>query len=173
VCERSGEIVLVSQTPNPADPRPSVAERYPTYDDYFNKVVAALTDLIHHRLELCEDAQAELTRLVTPSSLASGKFNFLPPALPAGETQPTATFRCETVPPARCHDATVAADASCHARASVDDGSSDADGDTVTTAQTPGGPFGLGATQVGLTATDPWGNVSKTCHATVRVVDMT
>src|SRR5262249_9669845 len=47
------------------------------------------------------------------------------------------------------------------------------DGDTVTTAQTPGGPFGLGATQVGLTATDPWGNVSKTCQASVRVVDMT
>src|SRR5262249_17131569 len=82
-CESSGHIIPFSQTPNPAAPRPSVAERYPTYDDYFNKVVAALTDLIHHRLELCEDAQAELTRLVTPSSLASGKFNFLPPALPA------------------------------------------------------------------------------------------
>ncbi|MCA1827941.1 MAG: hypothetical protein LC689_13520 [Myxococcales bacterium] len=175
-CESSGQFIPFAQTEDArgTDPRPSVAQRYPTYDDYVTRIAAALTDLIHHRLELCEDGQAEFTRLKTPSSLAAGKFNFLPPAQPANETNPP-TFTChdETVPTAVCHDVTVAADSSCHASASIENGSSDADGDSVTTAQSPNGSFDLGATPASLTATDPWGNVSKTCNATVHVVDTT
>jgi hypothetical protein len=45
------------------DPRPSVAERYPTFDTYDNKVIKAMNHLIQRRLELCEDGPAELQRL--------------------------------------------------------------------------------------------------------------
>jgi len=177
-CESSGQFIPFAQTEaarvGAADPRQSVAARYPTYAVYFNSVVAALTDLIHHRLELAEDAQAELTRMITPNFRPSptAPFNFQPPT--PGPTDPTtAAFRPETVPTAVCHDVSVSADASCHASASIENGSFDADTDPVTTAQSPSGPFGLGATPAGLTATDPWGNVSAACHATVHVVDTT
>ena len=68
----------------------------------------------------------------------------------------------------------VSADAAtCRAAASIDNGSSDADGDSVTLAQSPAGPFGLGSTLASLTATDPSGNLSNTCSGTVSVVDRT
>jgi len=60
---------------------------------------------------------------------------------------------------------------SCSAEASVDAGSWDPDGDEVTIAQSPAGPYGLGDTPVTLTATDPYGAQSS-CGATVRVVDV-
>ena len=44
--------------------RPSVAERYSTFEVYYNKVVKAIDDLVAQRFYLCEDAQPELDRLV-------------------------------------------------------------------------------------------------------------
>jgi YVTN family beta-propeller protein len=75
-------------------------------------------------------------------------------------------------PNASCHDVTVAAGPSCTATASVDNGSVDPDGDTLTLSQSPAAPYSLGATGVTLTATDPSG-ASNQCTATVTVVDNT
>jgi hypothetical protein len=46
------------------DPRPSVAERYKSFNDYHRKVVGAINGLLNDRLMLCEDAAPELDRLV-------------------------------------------------------------------------------------------------------------
>jgi YVTN family beta-propeller protein len=75
-------------------------------------------------------------------------------------------------PKASCHDVTVAAGPSCTATASVDNGSSDPDGDPLTLSQAPPAPYSLGATRVTLTATDPSG-ASDQCTATVTVLDNT
>jgi hypothetical protein len=75
-------------------------------------------------------------------------------------------------PVALCRDMTVAADAACLAEASIDDGSYDPDGDPVTLAQDPPGPYGRGANLVTLTAEDGKGG-SASCQATVTVVDET
>ena len=48
---------------NPADPRPSVAERYPSFDVYDNKLIAAINTTIQDGLLLCEDGTRELARL--------------------------------------------------------------------------------------------------------------
>src|SRR5262249_43052294 len=53
-----------------------------------------------------------------------------------------------------------------------DNGSSDQDGDPVTLAQSPSGPFGLGTTEATLTATDPSGNFNS-CDGSVTVLDET
>ncbi len=47
-----------------ADPRPSVAARYPTFADYHGKVRSALNDMVEDRLLLCEDTAAEEARLI-------------------------------------------------------------------------------------------------------------
>jgi len=76
-------------------------------------------------------------------------------------------------PVARCKDVTVSTSPGmCSAvSASVDDGSPGAvAGDTITLTQTPGGPYGLGATAVVLTVTDSHG-ASSQCTARVTVVD--
>lgn len=76
-----------------------------------------------------------------------------------------------TKPIAQCKNVTVPTDPGmCSAPASVDNGSYDPDGDAITLAQAPPGPYGLGATSVTLTATDPAGQ-SSSCTATVTVVD--
>lgn len=75
-------------------------------------------------------------------------------------------------PKASCQDVTVDAGPSCTAAASVDNGSSDPDGDALTTSQAPPAPYPLGATSVTLTVTDPSG-ASDACTATVTVVDRT
>jgi YVTN family beta-propeller protein len=80
--------------------------------------------------------------------------------------------RRNRAPTASCHDVTVAAGPSCTATASVDNGSSDPDGDALTLSQAPAGPYSLGATGVTLTATDPFGASSR-CTATVTVADST
>ena len=67
-----------------------------------------------------------------------------------------------TPPVAQCKDMTVAADGSCQANASVDNGSYDPDGDTVTLEQSPAGPYALGDTAVTLTVTDGKGG-TNTC----------
>jgi hypothetical protein len=86
-------------------------------------------------------------------------------------------FRADPVNPnsapvARCQDVTVSAEPNCTAPASVDNGSSDPDGDSITTIQSPPGPYPLGTISVTLTVTDPLG-ASSQCMATVTVVDTT
>jgi hypothetical protein len=75
-------------------------------------------------------------------------------------------------PVAKCTNVTVPTDPGvCTAsNASVDNGSSDPDGDAVTVSQTPAGPYPLGTTAVTLTATDTE-TLSSTCSANVTVVD--
>jgi hypothetical protein len=68
-CEGSGQSVafaptLAARLAN-GDPRPSVAERYPTFADYDGKVITAMNQLIKDRLLLCEDGASELQRLRT------------------------------------------------------------------------------------------------------------
>jgi hypothetical protein len=75
-------------------------------------------------------------------------------------------------PVAVCADRTVAADGTCQAAASVDNGSFDPDGDAIECVQVPSGPFGEGTTSVTLTCSDPQG-ASSSCTATVTVVDQT
>jgi hypothetical protein len=77
-------------------------------------------------------------------------------------------------PVAVCVNVTVNADANClgHVTASaVGSGSSDPDGDPITLALSPVGPYSLGTTTVTLTVSD--GKLSATCQATVKVVDVT
>jgi hypothetical protein len=75
-------------------------------------------------------------------------------------------------PTAICQNVTVPTNAACAAvPASVDNGSHDADGDTVTLAQTPPGPYSLGSTLVTLKVTDSFG-LSASCTGTVTVVDV-
>jgi hypothetical protein len=66
-CESSGQYIPFQQTAGARaainDPRPSVAERYPTFDAYDKQTISSLNNLIQSRLELCEDGPAELTRM--------------------------------------------------------------------------------------------------------------
>jgi hypothetical protein len=74
-------------------------------------------------------------------------------------------------PVAICRDVTVAAGAGvCTAKAVIDDGSFDPDGDSLTLSQTPAGPYDLGTTRVVLTVTDDRG-ASDSCEGTVTVRD--
>jgi hypothetical protein len=76
-------------------------------------------------------------------------------------------------PDAFCKSVTVAASATgCTAPASVNNGSVDPDGDPITLAQSPGGPYSLGSTGVTLTVSDDRG-LSSSCMGTVSVVDTT
>jgi hypothetical protein len=75
-------------------------------------------------------------------------------------------------PAAKAKAVTVPAGASCSADASVDDGSSDPDGDALTITQSPAGPYPLGTTSVLLTVTDPRGATSQAVGS-VTVVDDT
>jgi hypothetical protein len=76
------------------------------------------------------------------------------------------------VPIAKAKNVTVSADSSCHANASIDDGSFDPDGDALTITQSPAGPYPLGTTQVLLTVTDTKGATSQ-ATGSVTVVDTT
>jgi choice-of-anchor C domain-containing protein len=74
-------------------------------------------------------------------------------------------------PDAICKNVTTnTAPGTCSANASVDNGSSDPDGDPITLSQSPAGPYGKGTTNVTLTVTDDKG-ASDFCTATVTVVD--
>jgi hypothetical protein len=75
-------------------------------------------------------------------------------------------------PVARCQNVTVAAGSSCTASASINNGSSDPDGDPITFTQSPAGPYPLGNTPVTLTVTDSKGAKSY-CTGTVTVNDTT
>ena len=74
-------------------------------------------------------------------------------------------------PTAVCRDRRVATEPGlCLAEVSVDDGSSDPEGASVTLDQTPPGPYGLGLTEVVLTVTND-ADLSDMCRADVSVFD--
>ena len=96
-CEGSGQMIPFAKTAalRGTDPRPSVAERYPAFLDYYGKIVKAINDMVKDRLMLCEDVPAQLDRLVQ-AGLSAG----VPAAL---GTVPVAQFpACE--PHKREHD---------------------------------------------------------------------
>jgi len=153
-CESSGQFIPFQKTAAArtaaGDPRPSVAERYPTYGSYYIKVSDGINHLVRRRLMLPEDVNSELTRLV-----ALGQTLGVPANRP---------------PVAVCEDVTVKTKrAACLVRASINHGSSDPDGDKLTFTQSPPGPYGVGETPVTLTVADPYGG-SSSCLATVTVV---
>ena len=80
-----------------------------------------------------------------------------------------------TPPTAVCQDVTRAVDATCHAvvqPAEVGGGSFDPDGDPISLALNPAGPFSLGNTGVVMTATDV-AELSSHCSATITAIDLT
>ena len=84
----------------------------------------------------------------------------------------TVTISQHPKPNAICQAVTVNADGTCHAAASIDNGSNDSDGDPITIVQVPAGPYPLGTTLVALIVTDSHG-AADTCHANVTVQDKT
>jgi Alpha/beta hydrolase domain len=70
-CESTGQYIPFAKTAadrvtaNGTDPRPSVAERYSSFESYYGAVVNAINDMTSNRLLLCEDVAAELDRLTT------------------------------------------------------------------------------------------------------------
>ena len=122
------------------------------------------------------------TNIDSLTHLASGSTN------PTFQGQPTGSSASPAVsspvcfgpvvsnnpPNALCQDVTVNADATCHASASINNGSSDPDGNPITLVQIPAGPYTLGNTLVTLIVTDNGSPaLADTCQATVHVVDVT
>ena len=79
---------------------------------------------------------------------------------------------CNAPPVAVCEDIVLEADETCSACGSIDGGTYDPDGDELTITEDPSCDYGLGDTEVDLTAEDPFG-ATDTCSATVTVVDVT
>ena len=98
-CESAGQFIPFPRTEAvraaAGDPRPSVAQRYPTFDIYDGHVIKAMNTLIQHRLELCEDGPAELQRLRV-LGVAQGVPN--PPASFAPYSFPLANSSIEASP---------------------------------------------------------------------------
>jgi hypothetical protein len=67
-CESAGQFIPFAATTaarlTAGDPRPSVQERYPTFAEYQSALHRAIDGLVKDRLLLCEDAEAQLARLV-------------------------------------------------------------------------------------------------------------
>ncbi len=85
---------------------------------------------------------------------------------------PACAFNCtpNQVPVAVVHNVTVFVTASGTANASIDNGSSDPDGDPLTITQTPPGPYPLGTTNVLLTVVDPKGATAQaSANVTVQL----
>jgi hypothetical protein len=80
---------------------------------------------------------------------------------------------CTGAPIALCKDTTSPTDPDVctSASASVNHGSFDSDGDTLTLAQSPAAPYSLGTTPVTLTVTDSESR-SNSCSAKIKVVDL-
>jgi hypothetical protein len=74
-CEASGQYIPFKATAAErvaaGDPRPSVQERYHSYDAYRSKVARAIDELVRERFILCEDADGMYTRLLQ-AGLAAG-----------------------------------------------------------------------------------------------------
>jgi hypothetical protein len=68
-CALTGQVIPFKTTAADrvaaADPRPAVQERYPTFDAYDGKLIAAINTTVQSRLLLCEDGNGELARLRT------------------------------------------------------------------------------------------------------------
>jgi hypothetical protein len=68
-CEAAGQFIPFAATAAAraatGDPRPSVAERYATFDTYDVQAKSAITAMIKQRTMLCEDSAAELLRMRT------------------------------------------------------------------------------------------------------------
>jgi hypothetical protein len=88
-CESSGQYLPFRRTRADriasGDPRPSVEERYSSFNEYQRKVARALQKLVNRRLMLCEDFDDELTRLTNTGLLAGV------PSPAAGQVLPSAT----------------------------------------------------------------------------------
>ena len=67
-CESSGQFIPFPKTEADrvasGDPRPSIEERYPTFERYQHRVAHAITEMVEDRLMLCEDAAGEYARLI-------------------------------------------------------------------------------------------------------------
>jgi choice-of-anchor A domain-containing protein len=83
------------------------------------------------------------------------------------ESSPSVAY---SPPVARCLNVTTRTTSTCSLPASIDDGSSDPDGDLVGCTQSPAGPYAAGNTAVTLTCTDQGGR-SSSCTGTVTVMD--
>jgi Alpha/beta hydrolase domain len=74
-CEASGQYIPFAATKAARlaaqDPRPSVEERYASFDDYRNKVVKAVDDLVRDRFVICDDTQDMVNRLLQ-AGIAAG-----------------------------------------------------------------------------------------------------
>jgi hypothetical protein len=155
-CEGSGQMIPFARTKADrmasGDPRLSVEERYASYGQYVRAVTKAVDDMVKARLMLVEDAGDQLVRLIQ-AGLAAG--------VPANKA-----------PAALCKSVVVSAGPACNAAASVNNGSSDPDGDPFTLLQQPAGPYNLGTTPVTLTATDSFAAFAS-CSANVTVADTT
>jgi hypothetical protein len=88
------------------------------------------------------------------------------------QAEATTTVSTNSTPIAMCQNVTVPTDPNvCTAsNASINNGSSDPDADTLSFSQSPSSPYNLGATPVTLTVTDS-ANLTATCTGTVNVVD--
>ena len=67
-CEASGQYIPfpATRTARSAaqDPRPSVQERYPSYESYRSQVILAVDNLVRNRFLICDDTQDMVTRLL-------------------------------------------------------------------------------------------------------------
>ena len=67
-CESAGQFIPFPRTKADrlasGDPRPSVAERYPTFEQYQHRVAHAIREMVEDRLMLCEDTASEYARLI-------------------------------------------------------------------------------------------------------------
>jgi hypothetical protein len=67
-CESSGQFIPFPKTKADrlasGDPRKSVEERYPTFEQYQHPVAYAIREMVEDRLMLCEDTASEYARLI-------------------------------------------------------------------------------------------------------------
>jgi Alpha/beta hydrolase domain len=94
-CEAAGQFIPFARTKAErlvsGDPRPSVEERYPSFDKYYNQVRRAVDNMVKDRLMLCEDADDQIERLVQ-EGLEAG----VPP--PNGDLPPLESQHCHKPP---------------------------------------------------------------------------
>jgi hypothetical protein len=73
-CEATGQYIPFAATAaaraTSGDPRPSVQERYASYDVYRNQVVLAVDKLVRDRFLICDDTQDMLARLLAAGPAA-------------------------------------------------------------------------------------------------------